>query len=135
MSGLEIVGILLGGTSVVISSLEHLTEGRDAARRWKHNDKACSTLLRHLKAERKILRNVCEALLHRLVNTDQLNVMLDDPTSAWWDDKLVRRKIKRRLDTGFTSFNFLAHEINEGILSLQKRLGTNSNDPVSSSVV
>ena len=135
MSGLEIVGILLGGTSLLISSLEHLSEGRDAARRWKHHDKQLETLLEQLEVDRTILRNVCEALLHRLVNKDQLDAMLDDPTAGWWDDKLVRRKIKRRLDTGFTSFAFLVHEINEGILSLQKRLGTNSNDPVSSSVV
>jgi hypothetical protein len=63
MSGIEVAGIVLGAIPLVISGLEHYSEGAQTIRSMWDYPKEFATLSRRLRVENETFRNTMELIL------------------------------------------------------------------------
>jgi hypothetical protein len=64
MSGIEIVGIVLGALPIMITGIEKYSDGLSAARRLLHPRKELRNMHRAIRTELQVFRNTAIILLH-----------------------------------------------------------------------
>ncbi|KAL2006428.1 hypothetical protein VTN00DRAFT_9096 [Thermoascus crustaceus] len=78
MSGFEVAGIVLRSIPLVISALEHYSDGARTLKRWRSYDGELKSLIRSLNTEMVKFQNVCENLLQGIVPPSRIEEMLND---------------------------------------------------------
>ena len=68
MSGLEVIGIILGAVPLVISALEHYAEGVKTIRVIRHFAQEFRAVARKLEAEHLLFRNTLAILLNECID-------------------------------------------------------------------
>ncbi|KAF2822061.1 hypothetical protein CC86DRAFT_95126 [Ophiobolus disseminans] len=96
MSGLEVAGVVLGSLPLVISALEHYTNGIHTAKRyWRYKSELRSLILQ-IDTERGIFINTLEQLLSGLVRIEHMTEFLSNPGGEVWQDVDVQLKTRLR---------------------------------------
>lgn len=101
MSGVEVVGIVLGGIPLLISGLEHYAEGVSTIRRWFRYKRELKSLVRFLRAEYVRFLGTCERVLYGLVTGPEMRRMIEEPHSSRWKDQGLDHKLRRRLQQAY----------------------------------
>lgn len=131
MSGLEVIGVVLGSIPLIISALEHYRDGATAIKRFRRYDREKQSVVRNLKTERVKMQNVCEKLLEDLVAKSQIQAMTQNPFGQLWQEDSIKRKIRERLEESIEVFESIVVDIKDAILEMMKRLGLDSGENVS----
>lgn len=97
MSGVEIVGVVLGAIPLLISTLEHYRHGASAIRVWRRYDREIKSLVTDLENERIRLQDVSEKLLTGIIPDSKVDYMINDPFGPSWREDAVRKMIEARL--------------------------------------
>ncbi|KXH46103.1 hypothetical protein CNYM01_06840 [Colletotrichum nymphaeae SA-01] len=97
MSGIEVVGVVLGTIPLLISALEHYRHGASAIRMWRRYDRELKSLTTDLENERIRLQDVSEKLLTGIVPDSKVDDMVNDPFGPAWHEDAVRKMIEARL--------------------------------------
>ena len=123
MSGLEIVGILLGAFPLIISGLEHW---RDVAKVggffWrvrKEYTKCRSDVQFH---EILYKRNLKELLLPIVDDADEMARLVGDPGGKDWSSKALQERLEERLQESYGLYMEIIREMNETAEELRKEL-------------
>lgn len=117
MSGIEIAGLVLAGIPLLISALEHYSEGVQTIRKIRHSSKGFLRLKRTLETENDIFLNSIELLLKDDVDDHVLATMLQYPGNqavGWKDAKLdarLRARLGRSYSVYFEAIDALANDI------------------------
>ncbi|KAI3328088.1 hypothetical protein HD806DRAFT_485041 [Xylariaceae sp. AK1471] len=122
MSGIEIVGIVLGAIPLVISALEHYGEGVHTIARWRKYKREKQSLVRNLNTEHVKLQDICEKLLLGIVPESRIEAMIKNPFGDLWRDEHTQKKIKARLWKGYSSFEDTMTEIKMATDEMKKRI-------------
>ena len=152
MSGIEVVGLILGVIPLLISGLEHYQDGVRTIQKWRSSDYLVKDLSNLLHAERDIYLNTCEELLVNVVPSHRMQVLLntdDDRASraaqrqAWKSPELAN-ELKKALGRSYNSYLNTACDMQKVLNELRARLeidssgevrrSTSLNDPVSNKV-
>ncbi len=123
MSGIEVVGIVLGSIPLVISALEHYHGGITTLKRWRRSEPERNSVIRSLNVENVKMKNVCQRLLFGVVPPWQVEAMMEDPFGPLWQDGVVKRRIRARLCESAQVFEPTIASVKEAMDDLVERLG------------
>lgn len=119
MSGFEVAGIILGSIPLVISALEHYSDGVRTLKRWRSYDRELKSLIRSLNTEMVKFQNVCDA---RNCSPSRFEEMLSDPFGALWQDLDVTWNLQRRLWRSFKIFEDTVQDMKDEIEEMKEKL-------------
>lgn len=122
MSGLEIVGVVLGSIPLVISALEHYRDGLRTIQRWRKWDRELQSLIRNLETEQAKFQDICEKLLMGIVSPSRIEVMVEKPLGDLWMEKETQKKIRARLWRSWDVFERNLEDISGAIGEMMGRL-------------
>lgn len=131
MSGIEVVGVVLGSIPLIISALEHYHDGVWTIQRWRRYKRERQSLVRSLNTERVKMHNICEKLLVGLVSLSQVQAMIQSPFGPLWQEEAVKRKVRARLGGSIDVFESNVEEMEDAMLEMMQRLGLEQGDGVS----
>ena len=97
MSGLEVVGIVLGALPLIISALEHYTQGVTTAKRFWHFKSELRSLLTQIETETSLFVNTIEQLLEGIVRIEKMSELIANLGGEGWEDDTVEQRLKDRL--------------------------------------
>ncbi|RYP19185.1 hypothetical protein DL765_003500 [Monosporascus sp. GIB2] len=130
MSGLEVVGVVLGTIPLIISAIEHYERVIETVHKMRRLAKVMHSLARALSTEQRILENTCETLLGGIVPADAIKPLLAEPFGPLWLDDKIRLEVERRLDYTATDFKGLVKDMIEALQELRIKLDLGSDRKV-----
>ncbi|KAM0715188.1 hypothetical protein Q7P37_009653 [Cladosporium fusiforme] len=122
MSGIEVVGVVLGAIPLIISGLEHYGKGAAMIRSTRNYPQEFKNMSRRLRIEAKILKNALESVLSGCVENSMLPDMLDDPDSEIWRDVDIENSLRERLQDDFDIFIESIQSMNNALEEFKLRL-------------
>ncbi|KAK7960745.1 hypothetical protein PG988_011959 [Apiospora saccharicola] len=119
MSGIEVVGLVLGTIPLIIAAIEKYK----AVQSWRKYSRELSSIRRSLRAELVILEGTCEKLLTGLVAETDIENMIREPFGPLWKDERIHGTIRRRLWKAYETFENTVEDMNEAVEELSAKLG------------
>lgn len=133
MSGIEIVGLVLGSIPLLISALDHYGNGVRTIVRWWDYHRELRSIRRLLMAEYHVFRSTVERLLEGLLPGPVLDDLMNSTMLEDWRDKdilAVDRKLKARLSSSYSSFMMCVEDISTVIIKLNQDLEVTASSKV-----
>ncbi|KAH7310915.1 hypothetical protein B0I35DRAFT_439882 [Stachybotrys elegans] len=127
MSGLEVVGAVLGTIPLIISAVEHYERVIHTVHVLRRRAKVMHALARSLRTEQRILENTCETLLGGIVPADGIKPLLAEPFGPLWQDDKIRLEVDRRLNYTAGDFRDLVKDLMEALQELRIKLDLGSD--------
>ena len=105
MSGLEIVGVVLGALPVAVLTLELYEKGAATSRRYKRHEQELKWVKLQIRTERMEFDNIVSHLLTEAgVVVSNVAIMMDDPGGAAWQNTATASLLERRLGSSYALF-------------------------------
>lgn len=131
MSGIEIVGIVLGAIPLLISGLEHYAEGADTLKRAYRAGREFRILKQKLDDENLLFRNTITILLAECVDVETQRDLMKDVDGTTWKKPVVSRALEDRLQDSYCSYILHVKNIRHSLDEFSKRLGITAQNEVS----
>ncbi|KAK4694593.1 hypothetical protein P7C71_g3016, partial [Lecanoromycetidae sp. Uapishka_2] len=101
MSGIEAAGLVLAVFPLVVSGLQHFTEGVETIKSWKRYQRELSNYVRTLETQATYCQDTIEELFDGIIQSDdEYKALKNDPGGATW------RKPEEDLDLTEVMTNF-----------------------------
>ena len=132
MSGIEVVGLILGSIPLVISGLEHYAEGVSTIKIMFNAPSEFKSLSRRLTVEQKIFKNSIELLLHDCIDNDQLlaDLMSETADSKLWSDPEVDKALRMKLQSSHSVYLDTMTSLETTLMEFRNRLKLNDDGKV-----
>lgn len=130
MSGIEIIGIVLGAIPLLISGLEHYAEGADTIRRVYRAGREFRILKQQLDDENLLFRNTITILLEECVDIETQVKLMDDVEGTIWKQPAVQYALETRLGDSYISYLRQVHSIRVSLDEFNHRLGITAQTQV-----
>ena len=121
MSGIEVVGLLLGAVPLAISALEHYKEGIDVISDFRNYRSTLKSLKTKLSIQEELYRGTLQRLLLSELSLLEVHALFPEPgvegSSALWGTKDIEDKLRRKLGAKFCLFMDVVTDV--GKLSLR----------------
>ena len=121
MSGIEVVGLLLGAVPLAISALEHYKEGIDVISDFRNYRSTLKSLKTKLSIQEELYRGTLQRLLLSELSLLEVHALFPEPgaegSSALWGTKDIEDKLRRKLGAKFFLFMDVVTDV--GKLSLR----------------
>ncbi|CZT44403.1 uncharacterized protein RSE6_04565 [Rhynchosporium secalis] len=119
MSGIEIVGIVLGGFPLLISTAEHYKKGFEPLEKWYKFRSQFISFIDAVDIQKQLFNLTLECFLRSIdVEEDELQCFMDDPDYRGWQRPGLYQKLKGRLGPSLCVFmstietmNSLMHDL------------------------
>ncbi|KAF8249178.1 hypothetical protein K440DRAFT_622544 [Wilcoxina mikolae CBS 423.85] len=122
MTGFEVVGVVLGSIPLLISALEHYSEGLSTMNDMREYESVFENLLTAFNTGLAIYRNSCEELLSPLLLPDnKFNDLLENRSDAWEDSEL-EMSLKERLGRDYQTYKHAVGRLDKKIILFGKKL-------------
>ncbi|KAF3189645.1 hypothetical protein TWF225_002782 [Orbilia oligospora] len=122
MSGLEVVGVVLGSIPLLISALEHYSNGLTALGNMKQYEHAFKDLLAQFIGAASLYHDTCESILISDLTVERVNKLLKTRDGALWRQRDVEDLLRRKLGTNFQTYVSISNILGDKIQKLGKRL-------------
>lgn len=99
MSGVEVVGVVLGAIPICVIALDGYIKGAEQRRRWKECRYDLISLRRVLTTHHFILENTCRSLLTGVVSDKTLELLVKSPNATGWAHPATAQALKQKLGT------------------------------------
>lgn len=117
MSGIEIVGLVLGSVPLVISALEHYKEGIDVISDFRNYRSTLKSLKTKLSIQEELYRGTLQRLLLSELSPFEVHALFPEPgaegSTALWGTKDVDVKLRRKLGAKFDLFMGVVAEVGQ----------------------
>jgi len=124
MSGVEVVGFLLGAFPLLISALEHYRSAAEVLEDWWQIKKEYKKCKNEIKVQELAYENNLERFLLPLIADDnEILALLADPGGARWKDPALEAKLKSRLPKSYDLFLDTISDLQETMEGLNVELG------------
>jgi hypothetical protein len=121
MSGIEVVGLLLGAVPLAISALEHYKEGIDVISDFRNYRSTLKSLKTKLSIQEELYRGTLQRLLLSELSLLEVHALFPEPgaegSNALWGTKDIEDKLRRKLGAKFGLFMDVVTDV--GKLSLR----------------
>jgi hypothetical protein len=122
MSGIEVVGLILGGLPLLISAGEHYREGFEPLKKWKRFRKDFLGFIDRIDIERQLYYQMLQRLLVSAgVPHSDLSLFMD-PGYAGWRETTLLESLERKLGSILPAFLSTVTTMNELMLELHSLL-------------
>jgi hypothetical protein len=128
MSGIEIVGIVLGVFPIMINGIEKYSDGLSAARRLLHPRKELRNMHRAIRTELQVFRNTAVILLHRIATEAQVRALIQEPTSVLWKTPGFETQMKTLLGSSYFIWCEVMADVSNAIKEIGVELGLPCNE-------
>jgi hypothetical protein len=132
-SGVEIAGLVLASIPLVVSALEHYSDGMSALERWWRYKREVNKVVRLLVAEQVLFQGTCERLLNAVVTPTELELLIELPGGARWKDSTLDQRLRRHLGRSYDSYMSCVEDMNAALTGLEARLELDPNEKVCNS--
>ncbi|KAK6499477.1 hypothetical protein TWF506_004107 [Arthrobotrys conoides] len=122
MSGLEVVGVVLGSIPLLISALEHYSDGLTALGNMKQYEHAFKDLLAQFIGAASLYHDTCESILISDLTVERVNKLLKTRDGSLWRQRDVENLLRRKLGTNFETYVSISNILGEKIQKFGKRL-------------
>lgn len=122
MSGIEIIGVVLGAIPLVISGFEHYADGVRTIKVICGASREFKALSRKLGAEEVLYRNTLELLLSDCLDLQKHNELTREPDGVAWEDLEVKAALQGRLQEAYDSFIEHVRSVAEALDEIKGRL-------------
>ena len=122
ITGVELAGLVLATTPLVISSLEKYRRGLEPFQRWAKYSKDLRRLTKDIRLEVDKFLLTFESLLESTVPSEQLTILLHKPNSSVWHDPTVQACIHEFLGVAYGSFCEALQNFYEALFELHGKL-------------
>jgi hypothetical protein len=123
MSGIEVVGIVLGALPIIVNGIEKYSEGVSAARRLFNPRRELRNLHRAIRTELHVFRNTALLLLHRIATQSEVESLLREPTSNLWKAPDFERHMRTLLGSSYSVWCEVMADISNAIREISVDLG------------
>jgi hypothetical protein len=123
MSGIEVVGIVLGALPIIVNGIEKYSEGVSAARRLFNPRRELRNLHRAIRTELHVFRNTALLLLHRIATQSEVESLLREPTSNLWKAPDFERHMRTLLGSSYSVWCEVMADISNAIREISIDLG------------
>ncbi|XPS78885.1 hypothetical protein M3J09_010884 [Ascochyta lentis] len=103
MSGLEVAGVVLGALPLVISALEHYTNGIRDIKRYYRYKAELQSLIDGVRTQEVIFSDTLEQLLTGIVRADEMAAFIANPAAHPDVDLRLRKRLREGYDTYFAN--------------------------------
>jgi len=123
MSGVEIIGLILGGLPLVISAAEDYRRGFEPFLKWHRYKREFRNFINSVDLEKQMFDGLLQRLLeYSDLSMNEKQMLLTEPdTKAWAEEKTINA-LKVRLGESYPSCMFILQKMEEDMLELQKML-------------
>ena len=122
MSGIEVVGIILGTIPLLISGLEHYAEGIRTMRNMWEYEAVIDHLVTIFTLDQAIFRHSCQELLMPILSDTQAAELLDG-ASPQWEDKDLDRRLQKRLGADYQAYTRSVRMLTRKMKLFVRKLG------------
>ena len=125
MSGVEVVGIVLGVVPLVISALEHYKEGIDVVSDYRNYRSILKSLKTKLSIQEELYRGTLQRLLLSELSPYEVQALFPeaetDGNSALWGTPDIEAKLRRKLGVKYELFMDVVVDVSTISHSLTQR--------------
>lgn len=129
MTGVEVVGFILGLLPLVISSIEHYDDILRPIRRYRQFTSKAGLFCDELETERAVFEAECQLLLGTVVGVDVAIEMLGNSNHPLWRDDVVCLKFGSRLGKLGTVCLMTVEKVNNKLKEIGRTFKELSPDP------
>jgi len=123
MSGIEVVGIVLGALPIMVNGIERYSEGLSAARRLLNPRRELRNLHRAIRTELQIFRNTALLLLHRIATETEVESLVREPSSTLWKAPGFEKQMRALLGSSYLVWCEVMADISSAITEISIDLG------------
>lgn len=134
MSGIEVAGLVLAVFPLVVSGLQHFTEGVETVKSWswKSYRRELINYTRTLGTEGTYCLDTLEALLGGIIRSDdEYDALKKDPGGALWQQPEYQEQLKRRLDHNYGNYMDTMMTMLRTLKVVREKLGVDDSGKVS----
>lgn len=131
MSGFEVVGVILGGLPLIISCLEHYTNGVKKITAALGAVAEFKRVSRKLRAQEQVFRNTLELLILDCIDIGMQQVLMHDLGGQEWQRPEIEEALKSRLQKSYSTYAEHVKSIEQSILKLRESLHIDEHGKVS----
>jgi hypothetical protein len=117
MSGIEVVGLVLGAIPLAISALEHYKEGIDVISDFRKYRSILKSLKTKLSIQEELFRGTLQRLLLSELSAFEVRALFPEPgeggNSNLWGTEGIRDKLQKKLGSKFGIFMNVVVDVGE----------------------
>ena len=126
MSGVEIVGIVLGALPLAISAVEHYHDGLDPLRDYLRYNSTLKSLRTRLRVQQDLFEGTLMRLLLGELSTSQAQALFSEVghhvDGKQWNTPEIDEKLRNRLGGKYENFMDVIREMEAAMRRLMKNL-------------
>jgi len=122
MSGIEIVGLVLGALPLLISGIAQFSATLSTAERLLRPQRELNSLRMRINTELQLFRNTTHQLLLKITNDTDAKNLLEYPSSARWKEEEFERKLKDMLAESYPVWQQAMDNVLGAIKDIRARL-------------
>ena len=127
MSGVEVVGLILGAFPLIIAGIEKYRKGLNPIRTFVRNRRELIALHALIVSEYSKFQNSLDLLLQPLIPPSELHRLITKPEKINWEAPYLKASLRRRLGPSEEAFYGALHvverSVNELEVALESRVG------------
>lgn len=136
MSGIEAAGLVLAVFPIVVSGLQHFTEGVETIKAWKRYQRELAKYARTLETQRVVYLNTIDRLFEGIIESnEELEAFMKDPGAAFSHKPQYEDRLRTRLGRSYDNYNKIMADMLDALKAARKELGIDENGKVRSPTV
>ena len=131
MSGIEAAGLVLAVFPIVVSGLQHFTEGLETVKNWRRYNRELAKYSRTLETQRIVYLNTIERLFEGIIQSnDEFEAFMNNPGPAFALDPRYEERLRERLGRSYGNYNRIVADMLDALRAAEKALGIEENGKV-----
>ena len=130
MSGIEAAGLVLAVFPIVVSGLQHFTEGLET-NNWRRYNRELAKYSRTLETQRIVYLNTIERLFEGIIQSnDEFEAFMKDPGTAFTLNPQYEERLSTRLGRSYGNFTRIMANMLDSLKVARKELGIDESGKV-----
>ena len=131
MSGIEAAGLVLAVFPIVVSGLQHFTEGLETINNWRRYNRELARYSRTLETQRIVYLNTIERLLEGIIHSnDEFEAFMKDPGTTFTLNPQYEEQLSTRLGRSYDNYTRIMADMLDSLKAARKELGIDENGKV-----
>ena len=131
MSGIEAAGLVLAVFPIVVTGLQHFTEGLETIKSWRRYHRELAKYARTLETQRIVYINTMERLFEGIIQSnDEFEAFMKDPGSTLSNNPHYEERLSTRLGRSYGNYNRIMADMLDTLKKARKELGIDESEKV-----
>lgn len=128
MSGVEVIGVVLGALPLLVAAFTVQHETRNLIDRLRRPERVLRSLHIRLRVQHHVFKDTAETLLREVFGEAIAHELVRDPKSEQWKDAKLTNKMKQYLAERYEDWLAIVDEVNTSIREIKTQLQIDPDD-------